>query len=275
MSTSIFLLVGLWITTAAASASSIHVCCGCGNDSADGLTRIHPLNSLTAALQRVRLHQHAGPVDVFVAGSCELSSTLVFGPEDSGTSNGRILYRSYDGEQALVSGGLPVTESALQPVTDPAILAQLPPAARTSVLQLRLADVGAADAGELLCRAFLGGDACILPALLREAGLELFWAGDQTAGGAPSPLALARFPNRDFNTTNWSNVTALSGDWLGVDAFSASRLASWLPQLAAEPGSAALHCVSRQKRVYAFVLEKKPESRVPPPPLCPLPSFQS
>lgn len=191
------------------------------------------------------MHQHAGPVDVFVAGSCELSSTLVFGPEDSGSSNGRITYRAYDGEPALVSGGLPVAESALQPVTDPAILAQLPLAARTSVLQLRLSDVGAPDAGELLCRAFLGGDACILPALLREAGLELFWAGDQTAGGAP--LALARFPNRNFNTTNWSNVTALSGDWLGVDTFTASRLASWLPQLAAEPGSAALHCASRQQ----------------------------
>jgi hypothetical protein len=83
-------------------------------------------------------------------------------------------------------------------LAQPAVLAQLPTdAARAAVRVLDLAAHGGLipDAGTLVCKPYMGGEASILPGNLMPSGLEFFAPGDPAAGGDYAPLTLARFPN--------------------------------------------------------------------------------
>lgn len=153
--------------TARGEAADLHVCCGCGNDSADGTSRYAAVNSLDSAQARVRAMKSAfttpQPIDVFVEGYCQLSDTLIFDHRDSGlAASAKITYKRYPGaaDSPVVSGGVLVNQSALQPITDPAILNQLQPNARGNVVQVSLASLGVSDFGQLACRRYMGGDAC-------------------------------------------------------------------------------------------------------------------
>jgi hypothetical protein len=102
----------------------LHVCCGCGDDSAKGSSRDLPLNTLVAAQDRLislrpTTSRSRGGAIVFVSGTC--SPPRQFGPLDGGSDEAsRVTYRGYPGEApAVVSGGLPVPATALQPVTGP------------------------------------------------------------------------------------------------------------------------------------------------------------
>ncbi|OGV72823.1 MAG: hypothetical protein A3K19_28520 [Lentisphaerae bacterium RIFOXYB12_FULL_65_16] len=78
-------------------------------DGSDG-----PLASLAAAQAAVRQCLAAGPrtqpLTVLVrGGTYELAAPLVFGPQDSGTEQGPVVYAAYPGERAVISGGTRIT----------------------------------------------------------------------------------------------------------------------------------------------------------------------
>jgi hypothetical protein len=256
------LLVAAAAAAAAAAAPApasreVHVACGRGSDAADGTSRATALASLPAARDAARrvlaaaradgVEPGAPAVTVFVSGVCSLTETLTLDARDSGLGPASpAVWRSAPGDvPGVVSGGVTVTQSWLSPVapSDPAYN-WLPPASRASVQTFSLAAHGIADAGALSCRPYLGGDASILPALMPEAGLELFWLGDPSAGGDASPLTLARFPNRETSILDWTHITAAAGQSIAVEAAMAGRLASWAGQLAADPGSILMHVMN-------------------------------
>ncbi|MBZ5719921.1 MAG: right-handed parallel beta-helix repeat-containing protein [Acidobacteriia bacterium] len=71
-----------------------------------------PFRSVARARDAVRqLKGHGtGPLTVVMRGGVyELSETLVFGPQDSGSSDAPVVYAAYPGEVPVLSGGRPIT----------------------------------------------------------------------------------------------------------------------------------------------------------------------
>jgi hypothetical protein len=93
------------------------------------------------------------------------------------------------GTGASINGGVRVPVEALKPVTDAAILAQLPASARTSVRQVELSSLGISntDVGDLSPHVYPGGQAQIDFYKFTATAAELFWD--------TVPLHRARFPN--------------------------------------------------------------------------------
>jgi hypothetical protein len=84
-----------------------------GSDDNPG-TEAKPFATLARAREAVRKVNAGGPpratVTVLVRdGTCALKETLVFGPEDSGTPERRIVYAAYPGEKPVLSGGRAIT----------------------------------------------------------------------------------------------------------------------------------------------------------------------
>ena len=245
-----FLLCFLCFASAQASLV-FHLDCDFGVDGASGespATAVRTLQQAQALVRRQRSRDAASampprPITVFVRGTC---GAVRFTAEDGGASEAsRVTYAAAPGEAAppVFSGGVPVPASWLSPVTDPAVLAQLPSdAARAAVRQLDLLAHGAAipDAGALSCKPYMGGEASILPGNLMPSGLEFFAPGNPHTGGDFSPLTLARFPNRDHAPRQWSGG-ATSGYVITPDAATAERLPLWARQLKEDPGSVYTH----------------------------------
>lgn len=90
----------------------------------------------------------AGGVTVELAGGrYELARAVTLSAEDSGTPDAPIVYRARPGEKVLISGGRIVT--GWRPVTDPAVLKRLDPAARGHVVQADLKSLGIGQYGDL------------------------------------------------------------------------------------------------------------------------------
>lgn len=157
-----------------------------GHDTAPG-TAAAPLATLEAARDRLRAApdpgragRPPGPATVWLhAGTYERRAPFVLGPADSGTADAPVVYRAWPGDAVSLSGGHALPADVWQPVTDPAVLARLDPAARGQVLVCDLRAAGVTDFGELHARGFRR------PYV--NPGLELF-CNDQ-------PLTLARWPN--------------------------------------------------------------------------------
>lgn len=83
-----------------------------GNDAWSG-TEEKPLATLEGARVKVREKISAGlsaPVTVLIrGGEYELVETVVFSPEDSGTKEFPVTYRSYEGEKPIFTGGKKLT----------------------------------------------------------------------------------------------------------------------------------------------------------------------
>ena len=244
-----FLVLSVPVIAAAVQSVStleLHVCCGCGDDAAGGTTRAAPLNSLLAAQDRlVELRAAAsgmrGGAVVFLSGTC--APPRAFGPEDGGVDEAsRVTYASYPGEApAVVSGGVPVPASALEPVTGPAyILEQINATALPFIRQIDLAALNVSDLGTPRCHPYMGGEASILPGNLVGAALELFLYGDTTIDGDLSPLTLARWPNRDHLPKQWASGN-VDGYTIFVDPLTAPRIGAWARQLREDPHSIISH----------------------------------
>lgn len=89
-----------------------------GNDQwsgsyADTTKNDGPLATLDAARLKVRQLKAAHHEDTFEVqirgGIYKLRETVVFGPEDSGSSDAPIVYRAYPGEKPVFTGGIPIT----------------------------------------------------------------------------------------------------------------------------------------------------------------------
>ena len=137
-----------------------------------------PFATLERARDEIRRLRVAGQLanqtTVHVRGGrYELSQTFVLTERDSGSEETPIVYRAFEDEEVVLSGGRTLT--GFRPVEDPAVLARLPEESHSQVLQVDLKANGIEDFGKVAA-----AGQC----------LELFFA-DQ-------PMTLARWPNQGF-----------------------------------------------------------------------------
>jgi len=153
-----------------------------GSDTNSGL-RARPFATLERARDAVRqLRQDGqlgrGPVTIWLRGGDYLrTNALELTADDSGTPEVPVIWHAYKDERVRLLGGCKL--SRFGPVTDPAVLARLPEAARGGVGQVRLASLGVTDFGTMASRGF--------GRPLTPAHCELFFGG--------RPMTLARWPN--------------------------------------------------------------------------------
>jgi hypothetical protein len=153
-----------------------------GSDSSDG-TALRPLASPEAARDWIRARKAQRPglneeMTVWLApGTYVRRQTLELTAQDSGTRNAPISYRAAEHGTAHFLAGHVI--STWEPVSDPAIMARLPAAARQQVRQSNLGPVRLPGLGELRSRGF--------GRPITPAHPELFYAG--------RPMTLARWPN--------------------------------------------------------------------------------
>ncbi|NQT14873.1 MAG: hypothetical protein HQ582_19115, partial [Planctomycetes bacterium] len=197
-----------------AEAVVIHVSPN-GDDTSDGSKRA-PLATIAAARQRIRRLKASGSlpqggvVVEMLGGRHHLASPVDLTAEDSGTSSSPIVYRACPGEEVTICGSRSV--GAWQPVTDPAVLERLDPAARGKVYQADLRSLGVTEYGDLLHDAeweaqwrhhrddnqgeATQGDALAAQRFVKRTGeriesrLEVFCNGE--------PMQISRWPNRGF-----------------------------------------------------------------------------
>jgi hypothetical protein len=155
-----------------------------GNDSNPG-TKAKPFGTLERAREKIRKLKATGPLKesatvVVRAGRYRITHTLQLSSEDSGTERFPVIWQAARGEKVRLMGGVRLT--GFKPVSKPAILERLAPAARGRVLEVDLKAAGVADLGAVTSA---GGS---------EA--ELICNGQY--------MTLARYPNR--------------GDWLRIAA---------------------------------------------------------
>jgi hypothetical protein len=106
----LILTISLLACAAVASAREFYVAPD-GNDANPG-TREQPFATPARARDAVReaKQQASGPITVFFRGGTYfLEQPLRFGPDDSGTKDGPIVYTSAPGEKAVISGGRVIT----------------------------------------------------------------------------------------------------------------------------------------------------------------------
>ncbi len=98
-----------------------------GNDENAG-TIEEPLATMVGARDRIREFKKAGTlpeggaVVYFRGGTYEIKEGMVFNGEDSGTENGRIIYRNYPGEVVDFVGAEALSWDDFKPVTDENVL---------------------------------------------------------------------------------------------------------------------------------------------------------
>lgn len=189
-----------------------------GNDGWDGTAPVRrgqsgPLATPEAARNRVRERRRAGSlpaggVTVWLRGGVyPLEGTFELGREDGGRAGAPVRYRAYRDEQPRLSGGKVLRHAA--PVTDPAVLRRLDPAAAPYVRQALLRENGIADAGRLRRRGF-GTE-------LVPAPLELF--------SERGPLRLARWPDE-----GWLRIAGTpAGEQGGRFTFAGGLPRPWQP----------------------------------------------
>lgn len=183
-------------------------------DAPDAMHRDGPLASLEAARDAARRLVAAGPPPGGIAielrgGRYERRTAFVLGARDSGAPGAPVTYRGRAGEVVVIDGGRPI--SGLRPVTDPAVLARLAPAARGHVRAVELRALGVADPGPIA-----GG------------GLEVFFEHDV--------MPLARWPDRGFVTVldvvpiSPFEVHGVRGDRGGTLVYDGDRPTRWLAE---------------------------------------------
>jgi hypothetical protein len=183
--------MGCFLATAAGSTAEtggnvrqqrrrvIHVAAGAKAADGDGSAR-RPLRSLEAARDAVRAARTRGEtVEVVIrGGTYALREPLTLNAADGGAPGAPVIWRAAAGETVRFIGGRML--QGLRPVTDPAVLARLDPAARGKVLTADLRAQGITDYGDP--QGGFGSEG--------DTGLELFL--DDT------PMTLSRYPNEGF-----------------------------------------------------------------------------
>jgi len=177
------LLVGL--TLECQAALTIYVSPE-GSDDGAG-TKFAPFQSLERARDAIRqikksrgLLPKGGFIVELLAGIYELDKPLVLTTEDSGTKGAPIVYRAQPGKKVRISGGKRITN--FKKVTDAQVLAVVDAAARNSLVQADMKQLGIQDFGKLSERGF----GCPV----RTAHMELFFQD--------KPMILARWPNEGY-----------------------------------------------------------------------------
>ncbi len=154
-----------------------------GNDANPG-SKGAPVAGLTRArdlVRDLRAKGTGGAIAVNVLpGEYRVTAPLELSAQDSGTTDGPVVYRAVQPGKAVFYGGTRLRGFAA--VTDPAILGRLPQEARGRVMRCDLRAQGITDYGQLAVRGF--GQQASPPTL------EVFVNGQ--------PMTLARWPNSGF-----------------------------------------------------------------------------
>jgi hypothetical protein len=99
------------LTASRAAAAEYHVT-PTGDDASPG-TADRPFATPERARDAVRASREATPAEpvtvILHGGTYRLAEPLVFTPRDAGTAEAPVIWRSREGEQAIVSGGVPIT----------------------------------------------------------------------------------------------------------------------------------------------------------------------
>ncbi|MCE5239341.1 right-handed parallel beta-helix repeat-containing protein [bacterium] len=181
-------LLAVLLPLAAAGAAEVFVAPN-GSDDNPG-TQAKPFATLQHARDVVRELRAAGKLPagdttVFLrGGTYSLAAPLELTAADSGTEQGRLVFRPWRGEQVWLSGGRTIAPSQFKPVTAPALASRLDPAARGKVLVLDLQAAG------------IPADVDVLPDVYRGFSnkhpvlMELFCGGER--------MQPARWPNEGF-----------------------------------------------------------------------------
>ena len=145
--------------------------------------------------QRAEAQRAAGaPGTVWLrGGDYVLSESFALDARDSGRPDAPASYCAYSGEKPRLLGGCPIT--GFLPVSDPAVLGRLCPAARDHVVVADVQALGLRDYGRLRSRGFgrsLSSAGSAEGYRQPAAHLELFYGG--------RPMTLARWPNEGFVT---------------------------------------------------------------------------
>lgn len=148
-----------------------------------------PFRTLEAARDAIRALKGAGEwpaggVTVYLReGTYPRSESFELTEEDSGAADAPVVYRSYPGETARLSGGANLDRDGFEPVADPDVLARIiDPAARGKVLRFDLAAHGLTDYGQISRHGYWkASDISLLPPM------ELYVDGQG--------MTLARWPN--------------------------------------------------------------------------------
>ena len=150
MLVSVLLLTGIPVlrTEAATDAVQLYVAVD-GDDAAAGTSIDAPLKTLEGARDKIRemkgngSYPQAGVVVNIRGGEyLRMGDSFTLDAQDSGTAEGPVIYRAYNNEKVVFSGGLDVDGSKFVPVTDESILARLNADVREKVL---VYDIGAND----------------------------------------------------------------------------------------------------------------------------------
>ncbi|MCX6923890.1 MAG: right-handed parallel beta-helix repeat-containing protein, partial [Verrucomicrobia bacterium] len=171
-----------------------------GSDTNAG-TRAKPFATLERArdeARRLRKDEQPprGSLTVWLGGGDYLrTNALELTAADSGTPEAPVTWRSQEGETVRLIGGRKLRR--LAPVTDPAVRARLPEAARTQVMQVDLKALGITDFGQMRSRGFSRP--------LTPAHCELFFGG--------RPMTLARWPNEG----EWERIVGYPDTGAGND----------------------------------------------------------
>lgn len=127
------LVTVLLIGGAEVSAVDVYVAPG-GADTNAG-TAAAPLRTFEAARDRVRQLHPADGATIWVGGGTYVRDhALELTKDDSGSAGGLIVWRTHEGDAARIVMARPMKASELGPVTDPAVLSRLSPAARGHVV---------------------------------------------------------------------------------------------------------------------------------------------
>lgn len=133
MLVSVLLLTGIPVlrTEAATDAVQLYVAMD-GDDAAAGTSIDAPLKTLEGARDKIREMKNNGSypqagVVVNIRGGeyLRMGDSFTLDAQDSGTAEGPVIYRAYNNEKVVFSGGLEVEGSKFVPVTDESILARL------------------------------------------------------------------------------------------------------------------------------------------------------
>lgn len=162
----------------------------------------NPFATLAEARDALRAYRraHGGPppfgVTVWLAdGDYWVSETFMLTAEDGGTAEAPVVIRAAEGAVTRLLGGVPITD--FQPVTDPAVLARLDPAARSQIRVTDLRAAGIDDCGHFSRRGF--------GTTISPAHLELFYGG--------KPMTVAQWPKAGQFDHIADVVTATPSEW--------------------------------------------------------------
>jgi len=180
-----FLFAAITLLTAAAQDHRFFVATN-GNDhwsgtlpAPNGTKSDGPLATPAGARDALRRLRHTGQITGSVTveirgGTYPFGGSLQLTAEDSGTTASPVVWRAYENERVVFSGGIPIRK--FTPVRDPAILARVNPEARPHLLATDLRTQGVTEYGEITPK---GGPP-----------LELFVNGKR--------MIVARFPNKGW-----------------------------------------------------------------------------